>query len=209
MTKPRPVDACGLRVLSVALSLAACARRPPTADQPTGAAVAGALDAGADAPHTDAAPGFELPRNTSDHPNCIKLVVGTAREHAELCDDFDGDYWRATHQIVRVVRAGKTVTVLDVVTQIEGFDTGATMLETRLRVAADGMSATVVAVPAEPDAPEPTSGHPSEDCKNAPPTPDDEATERATHGRPTYGELRRRLCGARGRYRWAGGRFVR
>lgn len=223
MTQLRYLDLRALRVLTVALALVACDQGAPktagdrdviaSSNESARAADAGALDAGALDAATDAplgkAVGFELPRNTSDTENCIKLVVGTAKEQAELCDDFSEGYWRVTHQVVRVRRARKTVTVLDVITKVEGFDTGATMLETRLRIAADGMSATLDGVPAKPDAPQPTPGNPSEDCKSAPPTREDEATERANYGRPTYGELRRRMCDARGAYRWTGGRFTR
>jgi hypothetical protein len=169
---------------------------------------AGPIDAGRDAPVRNRR-AIELPLDTSDEDSCIKLVVGAATEPATLCSEVDYRYWTVTRQFVRVVRAGKTVTVLDVPTRVEGFDTGATMLETRLRIAADGMSAKVDGVTAEPHARRPTHGHPVEDCTSTPPSRKQEAQERALFGRPTYGEAMRALCDARGTYDWNGTRFVR
>jgi hypothetical protein len=181
---------------------------PGAAALDAGVADARTLDAGADAPLGNPR-SFELSRTSTDEKSCIDLVVGAARERAVLCNDVEWAYWTVTRQVVRVVRAGKKVIVLELPTRVEGFDTGATMLETRLRIAADGMSATVDGVPAKRDAPEPTHGNPIEDCKSAPPTRKDEAQERANYGRPTYGELMRRLCASRGTYRWSGDRFTR
>jgi hypothetical protein len=185
-------------------------------------------DAGRDAAPEDAAKkaacaGFsELPENnTGNDQKCVKLVVGAAEERAVLCDEVHYGYWTITHQFVRVVRGGKSVRVLDIPTKIEGFDNGAKYLELRLRIACDGMSATTIdGVPA-PDAgqgsdrsargqdiPMGSAGPqwgPDDNCERAPNSYDD--TGRAL-GETPYGVFRRRLCKARGDYRWDGDRFV-
>jgi hypothetical protein len=234
MTQLRSFDRRLLPALTLAVAVVACdqgapkterdrdviasATPPASAPRSNHPLDAGALDAapvyarapdGGTRPGVTQGPDFELLRNTFDGESCIKLVVGTTSEQAELCTDFRGGYWIATHQVVRVVRAGKKVTVLDVLTRVEGIDTGATMLETRLRITADGMSATVDAVAAKPNAPQPTPGNPVEDCKSPPPNPKDDKVERANYGRPTYGELRRRICDELGTYVWDGERFTR
>jgi hypothetical protein len=103
---------------------------------------------------------------------------------------------------VRVVRAGKPVVVLDLLTKIEGFDTGVKELELRLRIAADGMSA--ITLPGEPSKISDQPG-PVESCDR--PSEWKDAGFERTHGLPTYGELRRRLCSGRGTYKWKDGRF--
>ena len=146
----------------------------------------------------------ELPESTEGH--CVKLVVGTAREDAVLCAEIDDGYWRVTRQVVRVVRAGKSVALLDVLTKIEGVDSGAIFLEQRLRIASNGLSATLDGVPIT-DVSSARSGTgqpgPSEDCNHA---SDWEGGSIAD--RPRYRDLRRRSCDALGAYRWDGGRFV-
>ena len=101
--------------------------------------------------------------------------------------------------------------MLDVVTKIEGFDTGITMLEQRLRVHSDGMSANaeVVAPGSKARRPHMSLDEPLQSCKSAPPTAKEERDERSMYGRPTFGESRRQLCEAVGSYRWDGDRFVR
>jgi hypothetical protein len=157
--------------------------------------------------------GFELPENHGDTPNCLRFALGDTREQATLCDGFGGGIWRLTNQTVRVKRGGKRVAVLDVVTKIEGFDTGGTMLETRLVVAADGMSATVTPVAPTKGRPNlrgrPESFRPIQSCSSPPPTAAEEREERAMYGRPTFGEARAQLCNAIGTYHWNGERFTR
>jgi hypothetical protein len=171
---------------------------------------AGVIDAAPDAALLGK--GFELPANHSDTSNCIRFAIGDAREQATLCDGFGGGIWRLTNQAVRVKRGGKRTAVLDVVTKIEGFDTGLTMLEARLIVAADGMSATVTLVaPGREGANlhgHPRTYGPIERCSGPPPTATEEREERTMYGRPTFGEARRQLCDAIGTYRWNGDRFT-
>lgn len=92
----------------------------------------------------DAGEYIELPESDGAKQNCVSLVVGAAREEAQLCDEIDFNYWTVTRQFVRVVRAGKRVRVLDLVTKIEAVDSGDKWMELRLRIASDGMSATTL-----------------------------------------------------------------
>ncbi len=150
---------------------------------------------------------IELPPSNGAEQHCVKLVVGTAREAAELCDEITPAYWQFTRQVIRVTRSGKRVTVLDVVTKIEGYDSGAKMLELRLQVAADGTTvvAVEVAAPANPD-PASQPG-PMERC--AVPSDWEGSPIERQKGVTPYRELRRRLCSARGTYAWRGARFQR
>ncbi len=122
---------------------------------------------------------------------CRELVVGKAREAALACVEIEevssggGEYpivLVVTHQTVNVVRAGKVVVVLDASTRLEPFDglPGLrALLELQLRLAPDGMSATLEA-----------------DCQ-------------ARRGAGFEADLERRMCDARGSYMWAHGRFER
>lgn len=131
-----------------------------------------------------------------DSGGCVELVVGTAREHALLCDEMEEfrcdqgpACWVFTHSIVRVVRAGKIVPVLDVKTQVLGFDTGPPpFVEVRLSVAANGMSATISDSPEER----------TDDCKGV-----------GIDADKNYLAARRRVCVSRGAFRWKRDRFVR
>ncbi|HEX5061728.1 MAG TPA: hypothetical protein VFV99_20315 [Kofleriaceae bacterium] len=151
-----------------------------------------------------AAPKTAGDRTTPDRPNCVELVVGTAREEAVLCEETDYNYWTVTHQVVRVVRAGKTVPVLDLLTKIEAFDSGAIWLEQRLRIGADGMSAILDGVPIT-DVSARHTGQPGpfEDCNHA-----SDWKGSPIEGEPKYRDLRRQSCNALGAYQWNGGRFV-
>ncbi len=123
------------------------------------------------------------------------LVVGKAREPALACDEAEtggtapspGPYL-ATHRVIRVVRGRTIVTVLDVRTMLQGFDTGLPRIILQLELSKEGMSVRVedrgiVAVP--PDA-----------------APDEGCTKDTS-------VFARRLCAGRGTFRWRGGRFVR
>jgi hypothetical protein len=187
----------------------AAVARPDVAVQVVDASIAVTADASVAPP----APTHyvELPENDSGTPNCIKVVVGSAREKGTLCDEFHESLWRVTHQYVRVVRAGKSVRVLDVPTKIEGFDNGILMLQQRLRIATDGMSAGTVDVtstdrptmgPAMPGRRYPRHGL-VDSCDHRPDPKDDERV----YGAPSYNEARRPFCEGRGSYRWSGDRF--
>lgn len=136
---------------------------------------------------------------------CRTLVVGAAHERGTLCEEIDEGYWRVTRQVIRVDRGARAIAVLDVLTKIEGFDTGEKELQVELIVAADGMSITMVdGVPSLELGAQPG---PSDTCEGPPPR---EARSEVRRGRePTYLDLRRTFCRARGTYRWRGGRFVR
>ena len=132
-----------------------------------------------------------------DSGGCVELVVGTSHEDALLCDEMqefrceEGPAcWVFTRSIVRVVRGGDIVPVLDVRTQVVGFDTGpgAPFVEVRLTVAANGLSATVT------DSPEQRT----DNCKGARTDPD-----------KNYLAARRRVCVSRGAFRWKHNRFER
>lgn len=131
-----------------------------------------------------------------DSGGCVELVVGPAREDALLCDEMEEfrcehgpACWVFTRSIVRVVRAGKIVPVLDVKTQVLGFDTGPPpFVEVRLTIAANGMSVTVA------DSPEQRT----DSCKGA-----------GMDADRNYLAARRRVCRSRGAFRWKHNRFER
>lgn len=187
----------GARMMTISLALVACGHGAPktAGDRPTPVADAG--DAG----------NIELPENMGDKQNCVELVVGTAREEAVLCDEIVVDgYWRVTDQVVRVVRARKSVPVLDVLTKIEGGDSGAIWLEQRVRIASNGLSATVDGVPITDVAPagrQSDQPGPFEDCNHA-----SDWKGSVIEGVPRYRDLRRRSCNALGAYKWNGRRFA-
>ena len=139
---------------------------------------------------------------------CHRLVVGTAREKATLCTVVDESLWRVSHRVMRVVRNGKRVVVLDVPAKIEGFDTGHTALESRVRISTDGMFVSVVGVPAgtrKPVFPRRGAYEPTEDCDHPTSWTDDPDFE----GVPTFTTARKSLCAGLGTYAWTGDRFVR
>ena len=184
------------RIIAIVLALGACAPKPVGNRQVTGSSTPNAPTRAADAGTRDA-PGSE---------SCVRLVVGSGRENALLCDEIhDQDYWRVTHQVVRVVRAGRSVLVLDVPTKIEGQDSGDLWLELRLTVGSSGLAASLDSVPLTLDGPPASQPGPLEDCDTAPDWNDSEVKRQA--GLSTYRELRRRFCNARGPYKWNGGRF--
>jgi hypothetical protein len=149
----------------------------------------------------------EIPASADETDTCRKLVVGPAREPASLCEEVATSYWHVTRQVVSAMRAGKSVTVLDVPTKVEGDDSGAIMLELKVTIARDGMSATVEGMPIRTGGPPTSQPGPEEDCDTASDWTDS-PLERG-HGVTPYRELRRRMCAARGTYRWSGGRFAR
>ncbi len=97
--------------------------------------------------------------------------------------------------------------MLDVLTKIEGDDSGAIMLELRLTIHADGLAATLDGVPISLDRPPTAQPGPLEDC-DSPSDWKDSEVERQ-NGETKYRELRRRLCDARGTYKWNASRFQR
>jgi hypothetical protein len=128
---------------------------------------------------------------------CVELRVGTALEPAVQCDELDDvgvpdGYWAIVHRIVRVVRAGTSVKVLDVPIQLGNMDRSPRPgrswadFELELRIAPDGTSATVDA--REHGCAARTAKHEAEDAVDV---------------------ARRRMCAARGVYRWNGARFRR
>jgi len=148
---------------------------------------------------------------------CVSIIVGAARESALLCTDIEETsrghddtlvYRVVTHQIVRVVRAGKVVTVLDVRTRLESLDGAAPrpgeppqgIVDLKLSITPDGLSATVDAL--DPEA----------DCQARDAVPvvkaegEDAAQERAWAAFDREWETR--ICNGRGSYIWKGRRFV-
>jgi len=150
---------------------------------------------------------------------CTELVVGTAREPAVLCTlieevsrpirDADMPAFRVvTHDVIRVVRGRKLVTVLDAVIRFQPLDgppprPDAPPIVDPIAVAHDGRSVTV-------GSPDDAAG-----CKLV--------ATRATRALAGLGaddrvgrawivldrDLETSVCAARGRYVWRGGRFVR
>ena len=133
--------------------------------------------------------------------HCVELVVGKAREEALLCDETregGGEPppgpWVETHRVVRVARAGKIVSVLDVTSMVQGFDSGYPRLKLQLNIAPDGMSATLEdrgVVQGRFGGNEEVDS--SQGCKAA--------TRDA--------EFLFRLCKGRGSFQWKAGRFER
>lgn len=184
-------------MMTTALALAACAPKPASDRHVTTSATPNAPPRAVDAGARDAPAGSE---------NCVKLVVGSGREDALLCDEiYDQEYWRVTHQVVRVVRAGRSVPVLDVPTRIEGQDSGDLWLELRLTVALNGLAASLDGMPIALDGPPTAQPGPLEDCDTASDLKDSEVERQA--GLSAYRELRRQFCKARGTYKWNASRF--
>ncbi|MEO7110608.1 MAG: hypothetical protein ABI183_09235 [Polyangiaceae bacterium] len=154
----------------------------------------------------------------SNGTGCVEIAVGTLREAALVCADVkeasrnaslpaDYVYRMIDHRIVRVVRAGSVVSVLDAEITLEPLDREMGMqgnlLDLRFRLAPDGMSATL-------DDHGPGVSCASAQSSNAyfinKKSPEDKA------GR-TWAlfdlELTTRMCNARGGYMWQGDHFVR
>ena len=136
---------------------------------------------------------------------CVDLTVGPHAERAKLCafteevsrDTADTPIDRVlVHRKVRVVRAKKTVTLLDVVETISVLDKPSPesrdVLNLRLVVARDGLSATL------DDAKRGASCHGALAGSAG-----SAAWDRFDH------ELEMRACAARGRWVWSGTTFVR
>ena len=93
--------------------------------------------------------GVKGPKNLTD---CIELVVGTSREQALVCDESHAGpaTKKYTHglvtqrRVVRVVRAAKIVSVLDVETSRADVSWSLPELALELRIADDGMSAVTI-----------------------------------------------------------------
>jgi hypothetical protein len=216
--------ACGGRRAPIETPPVVAADAAPTPDAPV-------RDAAVNAVALDAAPpdGFDLAtwlatRGVTGTPedlaqSCAELVVGADHEPAILCyltEDVtrairgsDMPAYRVVERnLVRVVRANKLVTLLDVPLRFQALDApprplDAPPLPSRFEVAPDGQSIQV--------------GIPDDDavCKDV--------ANRAARAlaRLAAGDkegrawivldrdLQTRVCAARGRYVWRGGRFVR
>lgn len=148
---------------------------------------------------------------------CVSIVVGAAREAALLCTDIEdvsaGDdqnpvYRVVSHQIVRVVRAGKVVAVLDVRTRLEPLDGPVPppgqpwhgIVDLELAIAPDGMSARV-------DSVDPATKCQARDALRG--TTDKEYAREDRAWIMFDDEWITRICNGRGRYIWKSGRFVR
>lgn len=137
--------------------------------------------------------------------NCVALTVGPHAERAKLCafteevsrDTADTPVDRVlVHRKLRVVRAKKTVTLLDVVETISVLDKPSPesrdVLNLRLVVARDGLSATL------------TDAKGGVGCRGAlAGLAGSEPWDRFDR------ELATRACAARGRWVWSGTTFVR
>jgi len=143
---------------------------------------------------------------------CVEIAVGTARELALVCSEVkdvsrgamatpDSVYRVVEHRIVRVVRAGSVVTVLDAEITLEPLDketvTQGYLLDLRFRVAPDGMSVTV------------DDHGPGAHCPSAKYLNDKSSCKTGDVWTRFDCEQWFRMCNARGGYVWQGDRFVR
>lgn len=149
---------------------------------------------------------------------CVSIVVGAAHEPALQCTDIEdvstgGDensvFRVITHQIVRVVREGKVVKVLDVRTRLEPLDGVAATLgqeqpsgivDMKLTIAADGLSAIVEPLDPKTDCRRRGATHVVDD--------DPEIAAQLQVWVAFDDEWTTRICKARGRYFWKN-RFFR
>jgi hypothetical protein len=136
--------------------------------------------------------------------DCHELLVGPAREEALACDEstqgggwitFRGEsrieYWWSRHRVIRVARARKIKTVLDVQVSLRGDDTGFPRLVLQLSFSADGSSAKLEDLGIVVDGPGDAKISPDERC-----------------GADDH-DFTIRLCKGRSVFTWRGGRYVR
>ena len=147
---------------------------------------------------------------------CTELVVGAAREAALLCtatedvsagDEENPVYRVVTRQLVRLARAGKVVTVLDLPMRIEPLDGPVAVLgegpmpgivDVQLAIASNGLSATVRPL------------DPKSDCQGRVPSAHVDKADASEADWINFDDKwRTRICNGRGKYTWKGGRFVR
>jgi hypothetical protein len=132
---------------------------------------------------------------------CVEITVGSPAEHALQCRDgqdvADGQSAPiAIRDVIRVVRAKKAVTVLDVWTQFENMDKrpGSPPV-IKLELTLDGSGRTFTGV---------DPGDSENRCDGLrKPSMQDTRSDRI------YREWIDRICASRGTYRWRGGRFQR
>ena len=141
------------------------------------------------------------PHDLHDPCCCVEITVGSPAEHALQCrDGLDvGDGQSAPiaiRGIIRVVRAKKAVTVLDVWTEFENMDSppGSPPV-IKLELTLDGSGRTFTAI---------DPGDSRNRCDGLrKPSAQDTRSDRI------YREWIDRICAGRGTYRWRGGRFQR
>jgi len=125
---------------------------------------------------------------------CVEVRVGRPAERALDCKEEEpgGEPESAdiaVKEVIRVVRAGKVVKVLDAWVGLENLDRpyrSPPWLALRLAVDASGRAATIV-----------DPGDSRYACKGA------------RRGSAEFDRWLERVCASRGTYRWRGGRFVR
>jgi hypothetical protein len=141
------------------------------------------------------------PHDLHDPCCCVEITVGSPGEPALRCRDgqdvADGQSASiAIRDVIRVVRAKKAVTVLDVWTELANMDSPRGSPPTiKLELTLDGSGRTFTAV-------DPGDGR--NRCDRLPkPSAQDTRSDRI------YREWIDRICAGRGTYRWRGGRFQR
>jgi hypothetical protein len=132
---------------------------------------------------------------------CVEVIVGTGSERALRCSEaktlpLEGSYTIVVSEVVRVVRAGKAVTVLEVLSSLQNLDDppGArAVLKLGVTVDPKGLAATVT-----------DPGDSRNRCDALPPRSADKTTSERV-----YRKWIDRICDSRGTHRWRRGRFVR
>ena len=176
---------------------------PLTARADTGSA--GSASASIDVTDPDAwlkAHGVKNPPHDLQQPCCcVEITVGSPAEHALQCRDGQdvGDEQSALiaiRDIIRVVRAKKAVTVLDVWTEFENMDISPRWPPViKLELTLDGSGRTFTAI---------DPGDSRNRCASLrKPSAQDTRSDRI------YREWIDRICAGRGTYRWRSGRFQR
>ena len=193
-----------MRLLSASVplisALLACSR---TARADAGSA--GSASGSADVTDPDAwltAHGVKNPPHDLHDPCCcVEITIGSRAEHALRCRDGQelGDEHSAAiaiRDVIRVVRAKKAVTVLDVWTELENMDDSpGSPPVIKVELTLDGSGRTVTAI---------DRGDSRNRCDSLPkPSAEDTSSDR------TYRQWIDRICAGRGTYRWRGGRFRR
>jgi len=130
---------------------------------------------------------------------CVEVVVGSPAEHALRCSEEESIPTEgadiAVREVIRVVRAGKVVKVLEAWAAVENLDLppgSLPAIKVQLTIDRSGRTATIV------DA----DGRNA--CRALP-----RLTADSTRADRAYRKSMDRVCAGRGTYRWRGGRFVR